>query len=118
MSYDIYLNEPDSDAVIEFDEPHFAAGGTYAQGGIAEAWLNVTYNYSKHYYRTMGDKGIRTIYGMSGKESIPVLSEAIGQLGDEIDPDYWKSTEGNAKRALLQLLQMAETRPDGVWDGD
>lgn len=26
--------------------------------------------------------------------------------------------EGNAKRALLQLLTMARMRPDGVWDGD
>lgn len=31
---------------------------------------------------------------------------------------YWEATEGNAKRALLQLLAMARMRPDGVWDGD
>ena len=39
-------------------------------------------------------------------------------LGDDVNPDYWKSTEGNAKRALLQLLAMAKIRPDGIWDGD
>lgn len=30
----------------------------------------------------------------------------------------WEPTEGNAKRALLQLLAMARMRPDGVWNGD
>lgn len=63
-------------------------------------------------------KGIRTIYGMSGAESIPILENAINQLGDDASPDYWEPTEGNAKRALLQLLAMAKMRPDGIWDGD
>lgn len=40
---------------------------------------------------------------------------AIAELHDDVDPDYWKATEGNAKRALLQLLAMARMRPDGVW---
>ena len=34
------------------------------------------------------------------------------------DPDYWKATEGNAKRALCQLRALAQLRPDGVFDGD
>ncbi len=118
MSYDIYLREPDSNAVIEFDELHFAAGGNYAMGGTTEAWLNVTYNYAPHFYKTMGEEGIRSIYGVSGKDSIPILSGAIAELGDDTDPNYWKATEGNAKCALQQLLQMAEKRPDGVWSGD
>lgn len=118
MSYDIYLKDPVTRDVIEVDTPHQMAGGTYALGGTKELWLNVTYNYANHFYNTMGEKGIRTIYGMSGAESIPILENAINQLGDDVDPDYWKSTEGNAKRALLQLLAMAKIRPDGIWDGD
>jgi hypothetical protein len=47
-----------------------------------------------------------------------VLKAAMEQLGDDVDPDYWKATEGNAKRALAQLLAFAQLRPDGVWDGD
>ena len=35
-----------------------------------------------------------------------------------VDDDYWKSTEGNAKRSLIQLLTLAKLRPDGIWDGD
>lgn len=118
MSYDIYLNDPVTGGTIELDEPHQMRGGTYKIGGTTEARLNVTYNYAKHYYRVMGEKGIRTIYGMTGAESIPVLKAAIGELGDDVDPDYWEPTEGNAKRALCSLLALAQMRPDGVWDGD
>lgn len=49
---------------------------------------------------------------------IQILENAINQLGDDVDPDYWEPTEGNAKRALLKLLAMAKMRPDGIWDGD
>ena len=87
-------------------------------GGTTGLWLNVTYNYGKHYYRVLGDKGIRTIYGMTGAESIPVLEAAAAKLSDEVSDDYWEATEGNAKRPLLQLAAMARMRPDGVWDGD
>jgi hypothetical protein len=93
-------------------------GGTYAVGGEQRAHLNVTYNYAKHYYRVLGEKGIRTIYDLSGAESIPLLKDAISKLGDDVDPDYWASTEGNAKVALQQLLALAQMRPDGIWEGD
>lgn len=55
MSYDIYLNDPVTGGIIELDEPHQMRGGNYAVGGTTEAWLNVTYNYAKHYYRVMGE---------------------------------------------------------------
>lgn len=52
---------------------------------------------------------------MSVVESIAVLDKMIAVLGDDVDDDYWKPTEGNAKRALLQLKAMAQMRPDGEW---
>ena len=56
---------------------------------------------------------------MTAKDSIPLLKKAISKLGDDIDPDYWKSTEGNAKEALRGLLIIAEAAdPEGVWTGD
>ena len=118
MSYDIELRDPVSGETLRLESPHHMTGGTYALGGTTECWLNVTYNYANHYYRVFGDHGIRTIYGMTGAESIPVLEDAISKLGDETSDDYWESTEGNAKRALCQLLAFARMRPDGVWDGD
>lgn len=102
------------------DEQPSAEIKAYAMAGTTELWLNVTYNYSKHYYRSdvFGEKGIRSIYGLTGAESIPVLERAISALGDDVASDYWLPTEGNAKRPLTQLLAMAQLRLDGVWKGD
>lgn len=118
MSHDIYLLDPKTRESIELSERHSLTGGTYALGGTNEAWLNVTYNYAKHLWRVLGDGGVKVIYGLSGSESVPVLQAAIKQLGDDIDEDYWKPTEGNARQALVNLLALAELCPDGVWDGD
>jgi hypothetical protein len=62
--------------------------------------------------------GIRTLYGMSGAESIPMLEDAISQLADDATDNYLEATEGNVKRVLFQLLALARMRPDGIWDGD
>ena len=118
MGYDIYLRDPKTKETIEFDEPHDLKGGTYAVGGTTEAWLKVTYNYSDFFYDTLGEKGIRTIYGMTGEESIPVLQNAADVLTGEPDDNYWAVTEGNAKEALLALIKLAKMAPHGVWDGD
>ena len=135
MSYDIYLKDPVTKEVIEFDEKHEMRGGMYAIGGTKEAWLNITYNYSNWYYKdyAFGEKGIRTIYGMSGAESIPVLKkviqslentnedlseEEIKELKDQGVNGYWLPTKENAIKPLYQLLAMAQLRPDGIWEGD
>lgn len=117
MSYDIYLRD-DAGNTVKIDPADQPRGGTYALGSTSEAWLNITYNYAPHFYRTMGEKGIRTIYGMTAEESIPLLEQAIASLGDDVDPDYWKPTEGNAKATLVGLLGMARLRPHAVWSGD
>jgi len=131
MSYDVELTDPMTGDILELDSPHQMKGGTYQLGGSPNAWLNITWNYGKHYRRVFPDRpsdhreardgvltGIRTIYGLTGAESIPVLERAILRLGDDVDDDYWKGTEGNARRALTQLLALAQMRPDGIWDGD
>ena len=138
MSYDIELTDPVTGETLELDAPHQMRGGTYVVGGTTSASLNVTYNYSTHYWRVFdaldkphprapkwmherGDEkvgGIRAIYGLTGAESLPLLDKAIAALGNDVHPDYWKATEGNAKRALVQLRTLAAMRPDGVWSGD
>lgn len=140
MSYDITLNDPISKEPIEFESKHMISGGTYAIGGTSQAWLNITYNYSDWYYmpgvfpKTAGkNRGIRTIYGMTGAESIPVLKNAISAL-ENCDKDlseeelmeydnqnvtgYWVPTRENAIRPLYGLLAFAQMMPDGIWDGD
>jgi len=118
MSYDIELRDPVTGKVLELDSAHHMRGGTYALGGTTLAELNITYNYAKHFYELYGDKGIRFLYGKTGAESIPHLEDGINLLGDDADEDYWKPTEGNAKRALCNLLALAQMRPDGIWAGD
>ena len=78
MSYDVTLNDPVTRSTIELDEPHFMQGGTYEVGGTRELWLNITSNYGALYRQenVFGRGGIRTIYGMSGAESIPEIGRA------------------------------------------
>ncbi len=114
MSYDIYLNEPDG-GVIQFDDD----AEIVLIGAGRKAWVNITYNYAPIFRRTISKKdGIRYLYGKTGGDSIAVLEWAIAQLGDNVDQNYWAATEGNAKRALYDLLFLAKLRPDGVWSGD
>lgn len=117
MSYDLGLYDAITGDVLELDAPHQMKGGTYQVGGCRTAEINITYNYAKHFGR-IGAEGIRTLYGMTGAQSIPVLESAIASLGDDVDENYWNGTEGNAKRALQQCLALARMRPDGVWQGD
>jgi hypothetical protein len=135
MSYDIELIDPVTGETCELGEPHQMRGGTYCLGGTREAAFNITYNYfdildrvlparepdsdNKEYARDDGKlHSIRAIYGLTGAESIPILKAAIAQLGDDVDDNYWKATEGNVKRALNCVLALAQMRPDGVWSGD
>ena len=140
MSYDISLTDPVTHERIKLDELHYMQGGTYVVGGTTEMWLNITYNYARWYYKPgvfaktkESSKGIRTIYGMTGAESIPVLKRAIKKLeGMTVDisekerrdceeqgcTGYWLPTRANAIRPLYQLLALAQMRPDGVWRGD
>ena len=135
MSYDIYLADPVTRETLTMDAPHQMRGGTYAIGGTDEMWVNITYNYARWYYKdyAFGENGIRSIYGLSGAESIPVLKKAIADLedsGEELTDEevqkcleqgtsgYWLPTRENAIRPLYQLLALAQMRPDGVWRGD
>lgn len=46
---------------------------------IKELWLNITYNYYSVFCRSevFGEGGIRSIYGLTGAESVPLLKKAI-----------------------------------------
>jgi hypothetical protein len=77
--------------------------------------LNITFNYSSIFEKVL-EGGIRSIDGKCVVETIPTLAFAIGQLADDNEPDYWKATEGNARRALLGLLALAiRSRVLGTW---
>lgn len=116
MSWDFDLCDPVTEKVLETDEKHFMFGGTVCAGGTKEMTLNITYNYSDIINKALGSNGYASFFnGKSGAETIPILKEGISKLSDDVDDDYWKATEGNAKRALSQLLALAQMRPDGIW---
>ena len=114
MSYWCYLTDPVSGETLDVAEPHHIKGGTYAIGGTTALEFNVTYNYGA-IIRDVLDGGIPGLDGKTGAETIPLLQSAIDKLGDDVDPNYWQPTEGNAKRALCGLVDLAQMRPDGVW---
>ena len=126
MSYDINVLDPITKHVIEINDAHFLRGGTYKIGGSTELSLNITYNYSEFLHKVIQPKstpseyetGIRSLYGMTALEAIPILEAAISNLKDDFDNDYWKPTEGNTKCALNNLLTMCKMRPDAIIDGD
>lgn len=114
MSYDIHLTERVSGETIKLPIKHIMTGGTYqadydertktfSPAAIQDAWLNITYNYSRYYYEAAeGDErfygvedrnddgyhncGIRGIYGKTGLDSIPMLRD----LASRIESKYKK----------------------------
>lgn len=118
MSYDICLTDPVTGETLEVDASHQIRGGNYALYGTRELWLNVTYNYAPIFHKVLGEEGIRSIYGKTGAESIPILEKARDSLNNDVSSDYWECTEGNVKRAISSLLAFAQMRPDGIWKGD
>lgn len=118
MSYDIYLKDRAGNVLELPKGTEQPRGGTYAIGGTGEAWLNVTYNYGGIFRDLFGPAGIRSIYGMTGAESLKLLDKAVMALKDDVSDDYWEATQGNAKRAILGLRALASALPDGIWAGD
>lgn len=130
MSYDIRLIDHTTHKVLEAENPHFMQGGTFCPGGTKELWLNITYNYAamlcKVLQRDVIDQsngrrttlvGLDAINGLYAAETISMLRKAINSLSDEgANESYWHPTEGNVKKALIQLKALADMRPDGVWE--
>lgn len=119
MSYDIHILDKDTKEVVKVQLQHRIAGGTYAVGGTAELWLNITYNYAPFFrevFSPYGTDGIHCIENMVVSETIPWIESAISQLGDDVDSNYWAPTEGNAKRSLQSLLKLANMCPEGIWE--
>ena len=103
MSYDIYLKDPVTGDTAEVPG-HLMSGGTYRADYHPEtgtftpalntdAHLNITYNYGA-YYGEVAEKGIRTIYGLTGYDSIPILENMISSLKEKYKKDEdWISTK-------------------------
>ena len=120
MGYSIHIVDKNNQTMKTANgEKHHIKGGIFILGGTDEASISITYNYSPYFYQYIDkEKGIRYLYGRKVKDTVPLLESIIKQMEESDDRDYWTATEGNARKALENLLLLAELFPDGYWDGD
>ena len=138
MSYDIYLTERVSGETIKLPIKHMMTGGTYqadydertktfSPAAIQDAWLNITYNYSRYYYEAAeGDDrfygvedwndegyhncGIRGIYGKTGLDSIPMLRDLASRIESKYKQDgEWITTK--RKMTVFRDMEGKERHP-------
>ena len=76
MGYSLWLKDKRGN-ICQGKENRYNLGNMLAIGGTKEMSFNITYNYSHYYYEVEGfeDNGIREIYGLTGKESLPLLEK-------------------------------------------
>lgn len=86
--------------------------------------FNYTYNVSRMWYDCYPEKGIREHYGMTGKDSLPVLQKLRNHMEDnagklkEMEPsNFWGSFHG-ALDFVNSLIAAAIRNPEELWSGD
>ena len=116
MSYDLYIVDVHGNK-MQSPFKHDIRGGTYCIGGTDELWLSVTFNYAQAFSKAFeNDRGIKLLHGMPCLQSIPIILAAMTRLGDDVTDRYWDATEGNAKKALWDCIQLAALGCDGFWE--
>lgn len=112
-SFDVELKKDGE--LVQVD--NHSEGGTHVLGGTTDAELNVTYNYSGHFFREFhSGLGLRWLNGKKAVDCVSRLESAVKALGVERDSDYWADTPGNAGYALSILLDWAKQHPDAVFE--
>lgn len=106
------LKHPETEEPLTLSAPDFhAEGGTIVMGGTDKCDVSVTYNYAEHFQ-------FSKLHGLTGRDSISMLEEAIANLGTARNADYWASTKGNAGYMCNVLLGWARQHPNGIWEVD
>lgn len=118
MSYDIEIRDHDDKIMKLQNGVHYIKGANYIVSGSPYASINITYNYADYFRQVFGPEGIRSLYGEKVSETLEEILKAILQLSGPPSEDYWEKTEGNARQALINLLNLGILFPDGYWSGD
>jgi hypothetical protein len=104
MSYDIYaINKKEEVVSVEKNN---LRGGTFAIYGTKEAHYNITFNYYDQFKKVFYN-GINDINNLRVVDTIQLLNNAKNKLGNDIYDNYWISSEGNAKKSLIDLIELA-----------
>ena len=96
-------------------------GSTICIDGTDRLSTNITYNYAPFFKKAFGEKGIRSIYGISFREAVHKLqyAEQIFSLADKTDTEwiikYEEPTE-EEKARFERILQCKWERPSGYWE--
>ena len=109
MSYDIYLIDKDTGEELKSKEPHNIRGGSYAEGDVT-LYLNITFNYHDAYKKHglwLPELDQRLV-----KDVISKLFSVYNQLEGEPSVNYWEATDGNAKKALGDLIKLCSLAPE------
>lgn len=115
MGYDIKLLDKNK-KIVQSERALYSLGGYFDKTGIHEMECGITYNYSSVLNKVFPDsKGIKYLNNRIARDTYSVLGNAINKLQDNYSNDYFEPTEGNVKKALLSLYQMALRKPDAVW---
>lgn len=113
MGYDIYIVDKAGNK-LHSPVKHNIRGSTCCVGGTTDLWLAVTYNYSKQFIKAFEQPdGIGCLNGKPSMTAITMIHDAMNRLGDDVTDRYWDSTEGNAKAALANLIQLCALGADG-----
>lgn len=123
MSYDINYysketwNKPYEERELIKVFPFQAEGGTVraelvdgrlVPAIITECDMNITYNYSEFYYKHLdAKKGIRWIYGKTGKQVQKKLAKAIQELGIERNTSpFWQINTDYTIGAIFKKVEL------------
>ena len=115
MGYDVYLINAETKKAVKVTLHQ--EGSTFAVNGSEEAKIAITFNYSEFFYEHIDkEKGLEWLNDKTGLEVAPKLATAICNLGQTADNNYWKSTPGNAGKALNVLLKWACLHPEAIFE--
>ena len=91
---------------------------------IGDESFNYTYNVADMWYAAIPETGIRTHYGMTGRDAIGPLGEIISYMLDhekelrKIEPENgWGSYDG-ALDFVGRLISASLRNIEEIWEGD
>ena len=117
MSYSLRIEDSNGN-IMQAPFLIFPQGANCPIDGTRELETSITYNYWMQFRKAFNtEEGIYTLNGVPCLDSIPIIRNAMDRLDNDVDEnDYWAATDGNAKRALAELLHLAALGCiDGFW---
>jgi len=111
MSYSIEIIDKNTEEIVEIESKFDICGASYIIGGTTSLEFNITFNYATKINSAL-EGGIK---GLNDKEVLVVVNElakAICKIPYESPSDnYWEDTWGNARFALIDLLNLCLLAP-------